>query len=283
MIIDRLSKKEVYPMHFDVPRVPNPNVQKYEDKDLEIAYDFSKKAYKEFGSFLKCIVLFGATARHETRRNDIDILLVVDDLKIQLNDEMVTAYRVIVEKMVLETSPRLHITTLKFTNFWEYARAGDPIAINIMRDGIALIDVGFFEPMQALLRRGRIRPTYESVFAYYNRAPMTISSCKGLVLQATLDLYWAVIDAAHAALMSIGEIPPSPEHVADLLEKRFCENGKLDKKYAKTVRKFYILAKSIMHRHVPVVKGSEFDKYLVEAEEFVARMHDIVYDKNNIK
>ncbi|MFO8241301.1 MAG: hypothetical protein R6T90_09945, partial [Dissulfuribacterales bacterium] len=63
---------------------------------------------------------------------------------------MVEAYRVIVEKIISKTSERLHITTLKFTNFWEYIRGGDPVGLNMLRGGIPLIDSGFFEPMQQL-------------------------------------------------------------------------------------------------------------------------------------
>jgi len=106
------------------------------------------------------------------------------------------------------------------TSFWEYIRNGDPIAINILRDGVALIDTGFFEPLQVLLRRGRIRPTQESIWLYFIRAPNTLHNSKWHILQATLDIYWACVDACHAALMKIGETPPTPEHVADLLEDK---------------------------------------------------------------
>ena len=37
-------------------------------------------------------------------------------------------------------------------------------------------------------------------------------------MQACVDLYWAGIDAAHAALMAVGAMPPSPEHVPDMMQ-----------------------------------------------------------------
>ena len=95
-------------------------------------------------------------------------------------------------------------------------------------------------------------------------------------MQATLDLYWAVIDAAHAALMHIGETPPSPEHAADLLEKRLVNEHKLAQKYADTMRKFYKLMKGITHREIKEVKGEEYDSYLEEAEEFVNRIQELI-------
>ena len=50
---------------------------------------------------------------------------------------------------------------------------------------------------------------------YFGRAPITLRNSKWHLNQATIDLYWAVIDATHAALMKLGEIPPSPEHIPD--------------------------------------------------------------------
>ncbi|MCJ7757484.1 MAG: hypothetical protein MUP24_05005, partial [Gillisia sp.] len=83
--------------------------------------------------------------------SDIDILIIIDDVRAELTAEFVEAYRVIVEKIAFKISKKLHITTLKLTNFWDYTRAGDPIVINMLRDGIPLMDYGFFEPLQILL------------------------------------------------------------------------------------------------------------------------------------
>ncbi len=263
-------------MEFRIDRVPNPNVQHYADKELDHAYDFAKKAYKEFGNFVKAIVLFGGAAKRKTKVNDIDILIIVDDISAVISPEMVDAYRVIVEKIVNDVSPKLHITTLKFTNFWEFARAGDPIVINILRDGIALLDNNFFEPLQALLMRGRIRPTPESIQVYYQKAPMTLQNAKWHVLQATLDLYWAVIDSAHAALMSIGEVPPSPEHVSDLMVEKMLKKRLVEKKHVLTMNKFYTLSKKIVTRDVGSISGKEFDLLYKEADEFIKKMNKII-------
>ncbi len=233
---------------------------------------------EEFGSFIKSVVLFGSAARKlgTAKPGDIDILVVVNDLNMVLSPEAVETYRVIMERLVQETSTRLHITTLKLTNFWDYIRLGDPIVINILRDGVALIDTGIFDPMQALLYMGRIRPTYESIWTYYSRAPSTLINSRWHILQATLDLYWAVIDSAHAALMKHGEIPPSPNHVADMLDEKLVRNSILERKYVAMMRDFYSLAKRIMHREVRDVTGLQFETYFKHADEFVKRMKKII-------
>ena len=264
-------------MKFDIPKREHPNLEKYEKHDLDLSYKFANNLYKEMGGLIRAVVIFGSSARKKTTvKSDIDILVVLDDLTVSLSPEVIEAYRVIVNKTIVKVSTRLHVTTLRFTAFWEYMRNGDPVGINILRDGVALIDSGFFEPLQVLLKKGKIRPTSESIWTYYIRAPNTLHNSKWHLIQATLDLYWAVIDAAHAALMKHGEIPPTPEHVADLLEQKLVKKRLLEHKYVTTMRHFYKLMKMITHREIKEIKGEEYDRYFKTAEEFVNRMRDFI-------
>jgi len=145
-----------------------------------------------------------------------------------------------------------------------------------LRDGVAIIDSGFFDPLQALLKKGRIRPTAESIWSYYVRSPNTLHNSKWHILQASIDLYWSVIDAAHAALMKLGEIPPTPDHVADMLEEKMVKKGLLEKHYVKVMRNFYKLMKMISHREIKEIKGEEYDRYFKIAEDFVRRMKKFI-------
>lgn len=264
-------------MKFDLPRREHPNLEKYERHDVDLAYRFANELYSEMGSLIRGVVIFGSSARKTTTaKSDVDILVIIDDLMLSLSPEVLEAYRVIVNRLIVKVSTRLHITTLRFTAFWEYMKNGDPIGINILRDGVALIDAGFFEPLQVLLKKGRIRPTSESIWTYYIRAPNTLHNSKWHIMQATLDLYWSVIDAAHAALMQHGEIPPTPEHVADLLEQKLVKKKLLEQKYVATMRHFYKLMKMIVHREIKEIKGEEYDRYYKAAEDFVNRMRQFI-------
>lgn len=264
-------------MKFDMQRPANQTITKYPNEDVVIASSFAKRLSNEFGRFLKAVVLFGSAARKTSiPKGDIDILVVVDDLSVRMTREVVQAYKIIVDRLIAKTSPRLHVTSLTITSFWEYTRAGDPVAINMLRDGVSLIDTGFFEPAQALLQQGRIRPTHESVWVYFGRAPRTLLNSKWHLLQATLDLYWAVIDAAHAALMHIGEIPPSPDHVSDLIEQRLVKKHMLEHKYADTMKKFYKIMKGITHREIKEITGPQYEQHYREAEEFVEKMKEFI-------
>ncbi len=269
-------------MKFDIKRKESPAKGNYKKEDIDVAYEFAKKAYKEFGSFLKAIVLFGSVARKSKKAGDIDILIIVNDVNTGLSEEMVEVYRVIVEKIISTTSNRLHITTLKFTNFWEYIRGGDPVGLNMLRSGMPLIDSGFFEPMQQLLLQGRIRPSQEAVMVYMNRAKKVTHNSRWHLMQATLDLYWAVIDAAHSAVMSYGELPPSPADVAGVLDKLFVQKGFLEKKYMKQMKTFYDLSKNIVHGNIKRIEGKDYDSYAKMAYVFVERMKQLV-EKSHYK
>lgn len=260
-------------MKFEIKPISNPNTVKYPNEAVTIARSFTRRLRNEFGTFLQASILFGSAARDVMGpKGDIDVLIIVDDLSIRMTAEVIEAYKIIVEKTIAKVSTKLHITSMTMTSFWEYARVGDPVVINILRDGVSLYDTGFFAPMQALLMQGRIRPTKESVWTYFGRAPRTLINSRWHILQGTLDLYWAVIDSAHSALMHIGEIPPTPEHVSDLLKEKLVKKRLLEEKYADIMENFYKLMKKITHREIREITGSEYEKLLNDAEDFVKRI-----------
>ena len=264
-------------MKFLLQKRVDENVYRYNNDDIRLAKVFTDRSKEEFGEFLKAVILFGSVAKNTTttEKSDIDLLILVDDLTFNFSEELIESYKIIVERLIADISFKLHITSMTITSFWEYVKAGDPVAINILRDGHSLYDQGFFDPLQALLKRGRIRPSEESIWNYYGRAPRTLTNSHWHILQATLDLYWAVIDSAHAALMRAGEVPPSPEHVADFMEKVLVPKG-LDKKYVSMMREFYDLSKSIVYREIKLVHGKEYDSYQTKASDFVNRMRVMI-------
>ncbi|MDP3990498.1 MAG: nucleotidyltransferase domain-containing protein [archaeon] len=264
-------------MEFRIQKKENENIYKYPTEDVQLAQKLADGIRKEFQDFVLAVVVFGSSARQQaTSESDIDVLIINDDSTYIITEALIESYRIIVGEVIQKISNRFHITSMTFTSFWDHARNGDPIVTNILRDGIAVLDSGFFDPLQKLLKEGKIRPTRESVWRYFGRAPKTLLNSQWHVLQATLDLYWAVIDSAHAALMRANQIPPSPEHVADLLETTYVNRKLLEKRYVDLMRKFYKLSKDITHRHIQHVSGREFDLCYLEADEFVKRMKKLV-------
>lgn len=267
-------------MEFRIKKKGINSEKHYNHESLAQAREFTKLLYGEFGDFLKAVVLFGSSTKKESS-NDIDILVVVDDVTHELGEEVAETYRIIVEKMILEIDMKIHLTTLRLTSFWEYVRAGDPVAINVLRDGLALLDTGFFDPLKLLLMEGRIRPTKESVWTHYLKAPVSLQNANGNMLKATLDLYWAVMDASHAALMAIGEMPPSPEMVPLMLQEKLVKKQLLGKEYPAIVTDFYSLMKKINHREVKEITGKEYDILKVKAKKTMNAMK-VILDKYDL-
>lgn len=252
----------------------------YPKEEFDIARDFASRIYKEFGTFIKSLVLFGSATKTTklAKEADIDILIILDDVSVNLTRELTQTYRIIVEKILVEMKDgeRLHVQSMRLSSFWEYVRAGDPVAINVLRYGMALIDTGIFDPLQSLLDNGRIRPTRESIYTYFTMAPASVTRSKEHILSAMVDLYWASVDAAHAALMCLGEIPTSPDHVADMLEEKMVKKGLLKRHYAKVMRNNYDVFKQIIHRQVRDVEGKEYDSFRAQTIEFVNEMRKFI-------
>jgi len=265
-------------MEFKIPKREHWNIKKYGTEEYAIARKLSDALLKEMPGLISSIVLFGSSARGEktAHEKDIDVLLIVNDVSVIFTPEVSETYRIVTEKISSNISRRFHINTLKLSNFWDYMRAGDPIGINMLRDGVPLYDAGIFEPAQQLLFQGRIRPTKEAMWVYWARAPNTIQNSQWHILQGVVDLYWAAIDAAHSALMRIGEIPPTPSHVPDMLQEKFVNAGLLEKRYVEVMRNLYKAAKMIAHREINKVSGESYDQYLKETEEFVKQMRKII-------
>jgi predicted nucleotidyltransferase len=151
------------------------------ETEKDIAMDFATRVQKKFDRIVKASVLFGSqtTGKHNaTAESDIDIILIVDDASIEWDQELVAWYREELAKLIADQDygKELHINTVRLTTWWQDMLHGDPVVINILRYGEALIDYGgFFNPQKALLLQGKIRSTPEAVYAALQRAPWHIA------------------------------------------------------------------------------------------------------------
>ena len=248
----------------------------------DIGMDFAEKVYKKFDKIIKSIVLFGsASKKTSVASSDIDIIIIVDDATIRWDEELVAWYREELEKIVMVNpyGKKLHINTIKLTTWFQDMIRGDPIVINIIRDGEPLIDFGgFFEPLKYLLLAGKIKSTPEAVYSLLERAPQHISRSKISELNSIEGLFWAMVDSSHAALISAGRTPPSPEKIPIELKETFVDDGKLKMKYVIWYRDLFIIHKKIAHGEITELKGVEIDEWQGKTEEFLKVMARLVND-----
>ena len=250
--------------------------------ERDIAMDFASKVYKEFDTLVKSIVLFGSAAKQETTtRSDIDIIIIIDDVSIRFDDELIAWYRKNLGRVVAKNKyiKPLHVNTVKLSTWWQDLIRGDPIVINVLRYGDSLIDFGgFFQPLKLLLKEGKIKSTPEAIYTLLERAPSHLARARGATL-ATIDgMFWCMVDASHAALISADIMPPSPEKIPEFLDEYFVKNKLLNKKYIGYYQEIHTVAKEIIHGKRVEVSGRYIDEWFVKVDEFLREMARLVDD-----
>ena len=249
-------------------------------KETDIAMDFATKVYKKFDKIIKSVILFGSAVKQTTvTGSDIDIIILIDDVAVNWDQELIAWYRQELEKLIKNNPYQgsLHINTIKLSTWWEDLIRGDPVILNILRYGEAMIDLaGFFNPLKYLLIKGKIKSTPEAIYSALQRAPLHIARSKIAELNAIDGLFWSMVDAAHAALIAVNVPPASPEHVPGDLKENFVNAGKLKMKYVVWYRDLLVLHKKIAHGEIKNLKGVEIDAWQERAEEFLEVMANLV-------
>jgi len=248
----------------------------------DIAMDFSLKVSRKFDKLVKSIILFGSSVKNTaTTGSDIDLIIIIDDVSIRWDQKLIAWYREELGKIVTANPYKrdLHINTVKLSTWWEDLMRGDPVIINVLRYGEAIIDLaGFFEPQKFLLIQGKIKSTPESIYSLLQRAPLHLARSKTSELNSIEGLYWCMVDSAHAALIAAGQIPPSPEHIPGELKEVFVNPGKLKIDYVTWYRDLHVLHRKITHREINDLKGVEIDDWQEKTEEFLKKMAQLVND-----
>jgi len=255
--------------------------------EKEIALNFATKVYKKFSKIIKSIILFGSsTKKTSTTDSDIDIIIIVDDASIAWDPKLIAWYREELRKIlaVNKYSKNLHVNTTKLTSWWEDLIRGDPVVINVIRYGEAILDFGgFFNPLKILLEKGKIKSTPEAIYTALQRAPAHLARSKAAEIGAVEGVYWAMVDSSHAALIAANRVPPSPEHIPLLLKEVFVDNKLLKMKHILWYRDVHDLHTKIAHGRIRDLKGSEIDLWQERADVFIGIMANLVKNLVNVK
>ena len=244
--------------------------------EIDIAMDFAQKIAEKFDKMVKSVVLFGSTTKKtRTETSDIDIMIILDDASIKFDQELIAWYREELGKLIAVNpyKKELHINTVKLTTWWNDLMKGDPVVLNIIRYGETLIDFGgFFKPLKMLLEQGKIISTPESIYTLLERAPTHLMASKQAEIGSLEGVYWAMIDSAHALLITAKVIPPSPEHITDLLNANFVNKGLLKSNYVSWFKEIHEIHKEIVYGRVSDIRGRDVDMWQDRAEEFMGVM-----------
>lgn len=245
-------------------------------KVVDMLYDVVLEAVKKFGSFIKAAVVFGSFARKEDKPGDIDLLFIVDDSFAPLDPKLWIFYQEEMKRIMRERGKELHINTVPISQFWDSVRRGDPLAIQILRDGIPVIDQGFFAPLKRLLQQGKIRPTEEAVEVAKARSFANINAYKMHLINAANSLYWAAVEAAHAAVMKFGKVPASPSELSGLLREILVNKGLITEEDAQVYDRAYEIMKTLNRGEKNEITPKELEELYEKVSKFVSKLADLV-------
>ncbi len=253
---------------------------------LKSANEFKNAVLRMFKDYIKAIVVWGSVTRGDyTGKSDVDIYVIFDDTKMPLKkfDEIRDKVDKDVFKLAAGIDPRLHPQpTLALTEFWDGIRACHPLFYNIIREGYALYDTGFFIPMRKLLEWGKFPATVEAAELRFESVPKRITRVKSVKLYMVAeDLWYALMDAAQALLMFVGVGPPPPKTLAREVRRHLVDTGLLEEEHAKTLEEVMDFRKKVEHKEIGDITGPDLDKWIERAEKFVNRADRLLTELEN--
>lgn len=257
----------------------NDDKGRLEFKGYDSAYKFAKGIFEKYPKVMKTITLFGSYSKgKETESSDVDIMVVMDDVLNKLDENVQSLIFSDVDKLVKESDVKLHINFVTLTAFWRGVIAADPVSVNVLKYGVPLIDTGYFEPLQALLNMGEIKPTEESIYASLTRSELYSNSARLRLVGVVTDIYWSIINSSQAAIMRQGDVPPSPEVIPEMLEK-LEKRGVISRKDIADFNEIFQLGRKAFHGERLEISGEKAQELLMKAIEFNSKMSDIAKSK----
>ncbi|EFD92410.1 MAG: DNA polymerase beta domain protein region [Candidatus Parvarchaeum acidophilus ARMAN-5_'5-way FS'] len=248
-------------------------------KGYDAAYKFAKELFGKYPKVMKTITLFGSYSKgKETEKSDVDLMVVMDDVLNKLDEKTQALIFSDVDKLVNESTVKLHINFVTLTAFWRGVLAADPVSVNVLKYGVPLIDTGYFEPLQALLNMGEIKPTEESIYASLTRSELYANSAKLKLAGAVTDIYWSVVNSAQSAIMRQGEIPPSPEVIPEMLDK-LEKRSIITKKEIDVFLEIFNLGKQLFHGEKIEITGEKVQELLIKGKGFNSKMTELSKSK----
>lgn len=239
----------------------------------------------EIGPYLKAIVIYGSAARKErVEGSDIDILVLVDDTRPEFDKTVYSRAKNLVKQVEDEAPDELdlHFQPPKpLSSWWDLLISGEPWAVTSMKDAQPVYDSSDYVTLtQRLLEDGEMHGTQERAQRLMKRSREKVQKTRRFLMEdVTAELLSAMTESAQAVLMYYGRPPPSPNHVAEELEKNFVDGEELlSIRAVEDYRAFYELTERIDHGQLTDFTAAEMDKYLHQSMAFIKAMATL-FDK----
>ena len=246
---------------------------------VEILKKFTKEVLKKYGPVMRSIVLFGSTARGESRmESDIDVFVIVDDTKNKITPSFKAKIEGDLDKIAKKLNKNLSVQQpYLLTEFWAMVRDGHPIVFNFIREGVPVFDKDIFMPIKRLLQMGEIRPSKEAVEKYIERGPKRIKRVENAKIYMVVeDCYYAMLESAQAVLMFLGRIPPRPTDAPKVLRKTLVEMKFVEEADVQDLEDIIHVRKEVEHKRIKRISGKDVDQWIKKTKTFVKKMQNLI-------
>ncbi|MFH1474078.1 MAG: nucleotidyltransferase domain-containing protein [Candidatus Aenigmatarchaeota archaeon] len=250
---------------------------------LKSSEDFKNRILDMFKGYIKSVIVFGSFMKGQgTGKSDVDIYIIFDDTKMPLKkfEDIRSKIDEDIYKVAASIDPRLHPQPiLALTEFIKGIRYTHPLFFNIIREGYAIYDTGFFIPMRKLLEWGEFPITPEAAHMRMEGVPKRITRVKSVKLYMIAeDMYYALLDAAQAVLMYVGVGPPAPKTAAQEVRKHLVDAGLLEEEYAQLLQDICDFRKKVENKEIKDISGKEVDEWIKKTEKYVERFEKLLKD-----
>jgi uncharacterized protein len=246
---------------------------------IEILKKFTKEVLKKYGPVVRSIVLFGSTARGESRmESDIDVFVIIDDTKNKITPSFKSKIEEDLDRIAKKLNKNLSVQQpYLLTEFWAMVRDGHPIVFNFIREGVPVFDKDIFLPIKRLLQMGEIRPSKEAVEKYIERGPKRIKRVENAKIYMVVeDCYYAMLESAQAVLMFLGRVPPRPSDAPKVLRKTLVEMKFVEESAVRDLEGIIRIRKEVEHKRIKKISGQEVDEWIRKTKSFVKRMQNLI-------
>ncbi len=246
---------------------------------VEILRQFTKDVLKKYGPIIRSIVLFGSTARGESRmESDIDVFVIIDDTKGKISPSFKSKIENDLDVIAKKCNKNLSVQQpYLLTEFWAMVRDGHPIVFNFIREGVPVFDKDIFLPIKRLLQMGEIRPSKEAVEKYIERGPKRIKRVENAKIYMVVeDCYYAMLESAQAVMMFLGRVPPRPSDAPNILRKTLVEMKFITDADVNVLEDIIDIRKGVEHKKIKKMSGHDVDEWIRKTRAFVKKMQGLI-------
>ncbi len=241
---------------------------------------------QKFEKYVVSYVLGGSLIRGETiKTSDVDVFVIINDTdvkrmpRLELKERLRSIiYQYVAEaSMIARVKNKLEPQVYLLTDFWEAVKDAHPVMFTFIRDGVPIYDRGTFMPWKALLRMGKLKPSPEAIDMFMSMGDEVVPRSKRILLSEVFtNIFWGITTPAQAMLMLNGCPPPNAkkELLRDF-KREFYDTKMIEKKYLDFLDKVVNTWRNYEHEKIKEIKGSEIDKFLEDAEDFLKRMKEL--------